>query len=424
MRRIVCLMTLGLALLWLVPACAQQPTLADVLTGKVVPLEMQLQGMKTGWLQFTIEEQQDGGFNNFFMMMATMGEGGPKLDQLTPRYFTQGQTVTFAGETYLLAYQLAVETPKLEDMIRRRMEHDGEEMEEDEPLLPVSPLTPDTPLRLSMLHLRTAGSLRGIAAFDYERELAENAVKVKEMQRQQSVRNLRQIATGVVMYMQDNEGNFPEMARAAQVVQDNGVKAEMLANPLTKDPYVFNQTLNGKTEGDLAEPSEFALVWEATPGPDGKYAVGFADGHADVFDEVEWKEAIKRSDATVVDEAARERAQKRKVYENLQQMIMAIHRWREDNGEILPSAEDVWEQLKLDNTITKHPRTGENPGYVYNASLSEKALGKIQNLEEMAVFYEPKPWPDGSRFVAFLDTSVEKVDAKQWETVKKDSGIK
>ncbi len=59
-----------------------------------------------------------------------------------------------------------------------------------------------------------------------------------------------------------------------------------------------------------------------------------------------------------------------------------------------------------------------------NTSLSLKSMNSIRNPTDIVIFYQMQPDPaTNKRWVAFLDGHVKQVDQKQWEQLRRTSGI-
>jgi hypothetical protein len=61
--------------------------------------------------------------------------------------------------------------------------------------------------------------------------------------------------------------------------------------------------------------------------------------------------------------------------------------------------------------------------YLYNQNLSGKSIGTFDDPTATIVFYDPAPYPDGSRCVAYLDGHVETLTAEQWAKASAKAGI-
>lgn len=59
------------------------------------------------------------------------------------------------------------------------------------------------------------------------------------------------------------------------------------------------------------------------------------------------------------------------------------------------------------------------PGdFRYNVGVAGLNATVIEDVSEMPLLYDPKPWPDGTYLVCFCDSHCEFVDAERWEYLK------
>jgi hypothetical protein len=124
-----------------VPAAPMIPlpkdiTLATVFSGSIVPTSVRLRDLTPDWRCMATNGAVE--FGNLQSVLNTSAGGS-----FAASYYTRGQTITVGSETYIVAYSL---------------------------LTVVDKITPDTPLSLSLLNLRTVGSLSNIRNFDVAKE--------------------------------------------------------------------------------------------------------------------------------------------------------------------------------------------------------------------------------------------------------------
>ncbi len=122
------------------PTASSTPRLAadltDVLRGKDFPSAIKLRELTPDWRALSTNGQFE--FGNLQTFVGTFGGGS-----FATSYYTKGQTVTIGSETYIVAYSL---------------------------LSLVDKVTPETSLNLSLLNLKTIGSMSNIRAFDTVKE--------------------------------------------------------------------------------------------------------------------------------------------------------------------------------------------------------------------------------------------------------------
>ncbi len=274
MRRIAFLITLAMLAL---PVYAQNPSgssadLQSLLSGKTFPLTRKMKDLNADWTRITLSGAGDTGF--YAAMLGGMIGGNV--------YYTQGQMVTIGTETYLVAYRASSRPTNFAALMRGGPES----------LPKPEPLTPETTLSLSLIHLKSAGHLNDIRAFDLEQEIAEHVEASKPAVNETSENNLKQIALGVLMYCQDYDDVYPPMKNSEAVreavmpyVKDQAV----WMHPETKEPYQPNPALSFALSPGVESPAETVMFYEMSAAPDNTRGVAFADGHVRRVPEPEWQ---------------------------------------------------------------------------------------------------------------------------------------
>lgn len=111
---------------------AAEPSLASVLSGNSVPTSIELKKLTPEWRAMSTNGQFE--FGNFQAFVNVFGGGS-----LATTYYTKGQTVSIGSETYIVAYSLLSLAEKV---------------------------TPETILNLSLLNLKTIGTMSNIRGFE------------------------------------------------------------------------------------------------------------------------------------------------------------------------------------------------------------------------------------------------------------------
>ncbi len=254
----------------------QTADLKELLSGKTIPLSLKLKDLDEQWRCVRIE-----GSGNWTEAYAAMLGGGNNP------YYTKGQTVALAGETYLVTYRAP--TASLNSMQIMLAQRQGNPPAEPQKL------TADTALSLSLLNLRTINSLQEIRLFNLKDELAasekqgQGLVTATAKARDSatavsSLSNLHQLAQAVHLYSNDWREEFPPMKDANSVkkaLYPNYVSSEAtFLHPQTKQPYQPNTSLGGKTIPSITNPDQVVMFYEAMPADNGTRGVAFVDGHA------------------------------------------------------------------------------------------------------------------------------------------------
>jgi hypothetical protein len=102
-----------------------------------------------------------------------MGPGSDGGGEATT-YYTRGQTVTFGGETFLVAYSHQKQPVNLMQMALES-EKNGNKEPDFAKLAAANKLTAESPLALSLVNVRAVALLSNVRAFDLNGEIAESA---------------------------------------------------------------------------------------------------------------------------------------------------------------------------------------------------------------------------------------------------------
>ncbi|MCU0536579.1 MAG: hypothetical protein MUD14_22045 [Hydrococcus sp. Prado102] len=143
---------------------------SSLVSGQQVPLTKQLKDLDSSWRQISVSGQFEMGD---FMKNWSGIIGGSPYNYI---YYTQGETVEVASETYVIAYRLPSTGEGL--TIKSLMETTFS-FGCNEASLPVQ-LAPETTINLSLLNLRTIGSLNDVRSFNLSEELAASQKRYEE----------------------------------------------------------------------------------------------------------------------------------------------------------------------------------------------------------------------------------------------------
>jgi len=267
MRRLLAVLACATVVL---PAYGQGADLKDLLSGSVYPLSLKLSDLNGEWRRLRVGGSDAGGLMGLYSAMM----GGVA----TTYYYTQGRTVAVSGETYLVAYRPRSKPVDMSAMMRSSSPPTPEKLKRD------------TVLALSLLCLKTAGSLDDIRPFNLEEEVAESEQAPQSNDETfappsstvSSESNLKQLGMALIMYTQDYDEVLPPMKDPPTVKKllMPYVKNEAIfAHPTTRKPYVPNAVLSRKKLGHIAKPAEMVAFYEASASSDGKRGVVYLDGH-------------------------------------------------------------------------------------------------------------------------------------------------
>jgi|SRR5579884_477307 len=317
------------------PAFGQGADMQPLFTGKEFPLHLQLKDLNADWQRIRVEHpDQTGGLSDLLKQLLQMGMmasashngagakpdpdtimgliflssllGGPNGSSTV--YYTKGQTRTFGGETFLVAYRLEAQQPDLAKLMVESQQSGGQMPDISRLLAPKR--SPADTLTLTLLNVKAVSSLSDIRPFDLELELGDSdntlaSVLLPVFQKAQekakevsSLSYLKQIALGTMMYMQDYDENFPPMNDYnvfKKAVMPYVKNETIFINPITNEPYHINARLSKKNLAVVESPATMAMIYEASPAPDGTRGVCYVDGHANRVPDSEWPQVKKAS---------------------------------------------------------------------------------------------------------------------------------
>ncbi len=105
-----------------------------------------------------------------------------------------------------------------------------------------------------------------------------------------SLSNVKQIATGAMMYVQDYDEVYPTPAskfkdNVMPYIKNEQIFHAPIAPPAETVSYSFNKSLQGVSLAAIDRPAETVMIYEGKDGKpeyryEGKTVIGFADGHA------------------------------------------------------------------------------------------------------------------------------------------------
>jgi prepilin-type processing-associated H-X9-DG protein len=106
-----------------------------------------------------------------------------------------------------------------------------------------------------------------------------------------SLPNLKSITLAIEMYMTDHDA-APPMAdpeRFRAVLDEYVANADAFKDPESGEYYSPNASLSGKPTSAIKDASRTVVIYQPSPGKDGRRGVGFVDGHVAKVTEEEWQ---------------------------------------------------------------------------------------------------------------------------------------
>jgi hypothetical protein len=137
--------------------------------------DMLSQIMQSAMMSGAAKGGQKGGGSEAAMGMAMLGGlfGGGLGGDNEPVYYTKGQTAIAGGETFLVCYK--IEKPKT-NFLEMAMQAGASGKEPDNSKLgEAGKLTPESPLAISLINVKTINGMSKIRPFDLNQEIADSA---------------------------------------------------------------------------------------------------------------------------------------------------------------------------------------------------------------------------------------------------------
>ncbi len=273
----------------------------ELISGKQAPLTRQLKDLDNSWRQIAISGQ----YEMADLMKSWTNLFGANL--YNNIYYTQGKTVKVNNETYVVAYRLASsgEALNINSLLENLMGSvSGLAGGDCDAIASAEKISPETSISLSLLNVKTIGSLNNVRPFDLEADLAmlEKAEQQsKEACEQanlatvnsQSESNLQNLGNALQSYAEQNENKLPDMSSLETVqlaLQGYVYDDSVYYHPETSEPYLVNSFLSSKNLSDLENWLEIVAFYEASPAADGTVGVVYADGYYERILPEDWSE--------------------------------------------------------------------------------------------------------------------------------------
>lgn len=133
------------------------------------------------------------------------------------------------------------------------------------------------------------------------------------------------------------------------------------------------------------------------------------------------KDAIKKAMAQAAEMKAK--AESTVTQSNIKQVCTALIMYQADNDDVLPPAVNVAQMRSLlgpyvQNKDSFLSHAEGRPAFEFNYALSGVSSEKISNPAEVPTVYESAPWPDGKRWIGYLDGHVARVNPYEFAKLK------
>ena len=170
LRRSASITLLSVVLLFVAVIPSRSADFRNLLSGKTHPLAVKLGGLNDSWRRFTVHTGGHASGNVSLSFTGSSGTSGSSQNNIADlagsrTYLTQGETVAAGSQVYLVAYRMPGSGLDLSGLIQALASKTS-------PVPTV--LAAETELPLSLLEVKSTGTLDDIRAFDLKREIAES----------------------------------------------------------------------------------------------------------------------------------------------------------------------------------------------------------------------------------------------------------
>jgi hypothetical protein len=277
----------------------------ELISGKQAPLTRQLKDLDDSWRQIAISGQYE--MADLMKTWTSLFAAGI-YDNV---YYTQGKTVKVNDETYAVAYRLSTSgeplniNSLLENIMGSATALTGGDCAS---IASVEKITPETTVSLSLLNLKTIGSLNNVRPFDLETDLA--MLEKAEQQSKEACEqvnlaavnsqvesNLQSLGSALRSYAEQHEQKLPDMSSLETVklaLQEFVYDESVFYHPETLEPYLVNASLSVKNLTELDKEQEIVAFYEASPATDGTVGVVYTDGLYQRISPEDWA-AVKQA---------------------------------------------------------------------------------------------------------------------------------
>lgn len=304
MRKITLALAIVTSMLTYSPKCLAND-FQELISGKQAPLTKQLKDLDDSWRQIAISGQ----YEMADLMKSWTSLFGANL--YNNLYYTQGKTVKVNSETYVVAYRLASsgEPLNINSLFENLMGSvSGLAGGDCATIRAAEKITSETTIALSLLNLKTIGSLNNVRPFDLKADIAmlEKAEQQSKAAcekanlaavESQTESNLQNLGSALQSYAEQNENKLPDMSSLETVklaLQEFVYDDSVFYHPETLEPYLVNSFLSSKNLTELENGLEIVAFYEANPAADGTIGVVYADGFYQRIASEDWS-AVKQA---------------------------------------------------------------------------------------------------------------------------------
>ena len=122
-------------------------------------------------------------------------------------------------------------------------------------------------------------------------------------------------------------------------------------------------------------------------------------------------------------ESSTPNSEQAKTVENAKQLSIAMIMYAGDNDDILPYVQDTKAAYYVTHPYVKNSSVmkthNPNGGMLrFNMGIAGVAMTSIEEPANTPMYYDSNAWPDGSRVVAFTDSTTRVISAEDWPSIE------
>jgi len=267
---------------------------AETFPGTNLRITMPPSALTDGFRPLKLKEQSSGTFGDYYagayFQFGGLGISSDRsgrfaeLSEILPVAWTKSEMVKVYGQEFVVTYILE---PSVEDL---------RAFTQGAPLKNIQ-------LKLKLMKADQIGSIEPypeLTRGKYLEIVARlSSTAGNEAAASAALSNVNQIAKALIMYIGDNDDIYPYVQSTAKL---QSLTLPYTANSSvwkTRNPrsdsgtFRFNMALAGVAMKDVKSPAQTPAVFDPIPWPDGKFLVGYADGHAKFISPDEWSRSQK-----------------------------------------------------------------------------------------------------------------------------------
>lgn len=271
---------------------AREATMADVLSGKLLPQTISLKDLNPSFWRVAFSMVNPSANSTLALITGMPGQGGDVI-------YTRGDVVSVGGEQFLVSYKLNARLPGI--------------MELTQPARRGKPLTPkvtaESTLGLTLHNMRQVSSFGEMRPFNLEKDIRELSAgpvgfapppgeeghdpenQPKNPAQEASAENLGKVWLAVQQYSQDY-GKLPPLTNAntaRKYLAPYLANTNLLKQPGTEALFTPNDKLSNLREAQIEKAEEVVLFYDAQAAKDGSRHVLFARGQVRLVSAAEFE---------------------------------------------------------------------------------------------------------------------------------------